>query len=267
MQSSNDQDFDTFEATSAPDAGEALIVDLVGFEGPLDLLLALARTRKVDLSVLSILDLADQYLSFVAEAKHLRIEVAADYLVMAAWLAYLKSRLLLPKPAKDEGPSGEELASELATRLQRLDLMRRAGQALMARPLLGRDVFARGAPETPVHEVKPVFEATLYDLLSAYGARRRKMTEVAHSVEHRVVWSLDEARAALERLIGRSLDWLPMDLFLANFVLDVPTRRSARASTFAASLDLAREGKLDLRQDKAFSPILVRHRAGLGLVG
>jgi segregation and condensation protein A len=258
-------DFD--ERFEPPDNGaDALIVDLGSFEGPLDLLLTLARKQKVDLAEISILALAEQYLTFIDEARQLRLEIAADYLVMAAWLTYLKSRLLLPKPARAEEPDAEILADELAARLQKLELMRLAGEALMARPLLGRDVFARGAPERFEPNRQGAFTATLYDLLAAYGDRKRKLTAVRFDIKRRKVWSLAEARETLARLVGRSVDWFPIDAFLASMPLSVEDRRSARASAFAASLEMAREGEIELRQDRAFAPIEVRSAQRLKVV-
>jgi segregation and condensation protein A len=251
---------DDFESPfEPPESGsEALIVDLGSFEGPLDLLLTLARKQKVDLAEISILALAEQYLSFIDEARELRLEVAADYLVMAAWLTYLKSRLLLPKPAKPDEPDVEILADELAARLQRLELMRLAGEALMARPMLGRDVFARGAAEVFGSNRQGTFTASIYDLLSAYGDRKRKLKVERFDIQRRKVWSLAEARETLARLIGRAVDWFPIDAFLLGQKLSTEDRRSARASAFAASLEMAREGDVELRQDRAFAALELR---------
>src|SRR5437660_7996768 len=189
-------------ATSEP----ALVVDVEGFEGPLDLLLALARQQKVDLAKISILALADQYLAFIEEARKLRMELAADYLVMAAWLAYLKSRLLLPETGETLGPSAEDMAASLAFRLKRLEAFRAAAEQLVTRPQLNREVFARGAPE-PIRDIKhPEWTATLYDLLSAYAAQRQKHALARVRFAPRTVWSLAEARGAIERLIGAAAD-------------------------------------------------------------
>src|SRR5437660_7862400 len=189
-------------ATSEP----ALVVDVEGFEGPLDLLLALARQQKVDLAKISILALADQYLAFIEEARKLRMELAADYLVMAAWLAYLKSRLLLPETGETLGPSAEDMAASLAFRLKRLEAFRAAAEQLVTRPQLQRDVFARGAPEPIVDVKRPEWSATLYDLLSAYATQRQKQALSHVRLARRTVWSLAEARTALERLIGVATD-------------------------------------------------------------
>ena len=256
-----------FESGEVLEGEMAFIVDVDGFEGPLDLLLTLARKQKVDLARVSILALADQYLSFIDAARRVRLELAADYLVMAAWLAYLKSRLLLPKPDKADEPSGEELAEDLAARLTRLETIRSAGQALMARMRLGLDVFQRGDPERLSVVKRPLFEATLFDLLSAYASRRQKTTQSVYEMERRTVFSLADAREALERLIGRSLDWAPMDSYLLHYLADPRERRSVLASSFAACLELVREGRADLRQDGAFEPLYVRRRATVVAAG
>lgn len=238
----------------------AFVVDVDGFEGPLDMLLALARSQKVDLARISILALADQYLAFIDEARKMRLELAADYLVMAAWLAYLKSRLLIPDPRHDSEPSGEELAEVLAFRLQRLQAMREAAAKLMNRHRLGRDVFARGAPEPVVAVAQRRWEATIYDLLTAY-ARQRQTSALSHvEMVHRKVWSLSEAREILERLLGTALDWTPLDAFLADYVVSDDRRASMIASSFASTLELAREGALDLHQDRPLGPLYLRRR-------
>ena len=238
----------------------ALMIDVDGFEGPLDLLLALARTQKVDLAKISILALADQYLDYIAELGQLRLEVAADYLVMAAWLAYLKSRLLLPEPTDGEEPTGAELAAALAYRLRRLEAFREAAVRLANRNRLGRDVFARGAPEPVVVTRNPEYTATLYDLLTAYVAQRqRTVTAAAHvRIRLRTVWSLGEARMILTRLIGDIADWTPLDVLLAPYAATPELRRTAIASTLGASLEMVREGKVSLRQTGTFAPIHLR---------
>jgi segregation and condensation protein A len=238
----------------------ALVVDVEGFEGPLDLLLMLARQQKVDLSRISILALADQYLAFIEAARKLRLELAADYLVMAAWLAYLKSRLLLPEAAPTEGPSAEEMANALAWRLRRLEAFREVASRLMARPQLQRDVFARGDPE-PIADIKhPQWSATLYDLLSAYAAQRQRRALAHVSVAPRKVWSLAEARAALERLIGRTEDWHELDSYLLTYAVEPAMRPTVLASSLAATLELVREGTMEVHQHSAFAPIYVRKR-------
>lgn len=240
-------------------AGEgAFIVDIAGFEGPLDLLLAMARTQKVDVARISILALAEQYLGFIAELRSMRLELAADYLVMAAWLAYLKSRLLLPDQADDEEPSGAELAAELAFRLQRLEAMREAAALLMTRNRLGRDVFARGAPEGVRVDRRSDYTAELYDLLKAYAMRREKVALADYRVRPRAVVTLAEARAVLQRLVGRIPDWARLDACLAEYVLGEASPASALASTLGASLELVREGRIEIRQDKAYAPIYMR---------
>jgi segregation and condensation protein A len=240
----------------------ALVVDVSGFEGPLDLLLHLARSQKVDLSRISVLALAEQYLLFVDQARRVRIELAADYLVMAAWLAYLKSRLLIPQQQKlDDGPSGEEMAATLAFRLKRLEAMREAATSLVNRNRLGRDIFARGAPEHIPHRVQSAFDASLYDLLSAYANLRQRNAITQVTIEKRKVWSLVEARELLGRMLGEIGDWTTLQSYLLPY-LPAEDRVTATASAFAASLELVREGRLEIRQDGAFEPIFLRKGEG-----
>lgn len=241
-------------------ADDALIVDVAGFEGPLDLLLGLAREQKVDLTRISILALAEQYLTFVETARRLRLELAADYLVMAAWLAWLKSRLLLPEEAAPDEPSGEELAAALAFRLRRLEAMREAAARLMTRSRLGRDVFARGDPEPLRLSRESVWQDGVYDLLQAYASLRQRQFSQFVRVRKRTVVSLKEARELLVRLIGGSLAWMPIDDYLADWLATPSMRASARASALAASLELVREGQLELRQAAPFAPLHVRRR-------
>jgi segregation and condensation protein A len=258
-----------FEADLEADlaTGErALVVDVEGFEGPLDLLLALARQQKVDLAKISILALANQYLAFIEEARKLRLELAADYLVMAAWLAYLKSRLLLPDANAPEGQSAEDMAMALALRLKRLEAIRAVAQQLFERPQLGRDVFGRGDPERIAHIKHPQWSATLYDLLTAY-ARQRQQTALAHvRLAKRTVWSLAEAREALERLIGQSSDWTCLDDYLLSYVVEPSLRSTVLASSFASTLELVREGLMEVNQHEAFAPIYVRKRQVVQIV-
>ena len=240
----------------------ALVIDVEGFEGPLDLLLTLARQQKVDLAKISILALADQYLAFIEAARQLRMELAADYLVMAAWLAYLKSRLLLPDEPEPDGPSAEDMATALAQRLRRLEAIRRVAEQLLDRPQLGRDIFARGQPE-PIAEVKrPQWSATLYDLLSAYAAQRQKQARAYVRVPKRTVWSLAEARVALERLVGQGAQWSRLDQYLLDYMVEPSLKPTVLASSFAAALELVREGRLELHQHEAFAPLYVRVRQG-----
>ncbi|MEZ5828862.1 MAG: ScpA family protein [Hyphomicrobiales bacterium] len=237
------------------------MVDVGGFEGPLDLLLALARTQKVDITKISVLALAQQYLDFIAEARRLRLEIAADYLVMAAWLAFLKSKLLLPAEKTEEGePTGEELAALLAFRLKRLDAMRDAAAQLMTRKRLGRDVFSRGLPEPVRVNRTNIYEANVYDLLKAYSQQRQRTAVRTLHMEPRTVWSLKEARDELERLLGISCDWAPLDQLLAEFLVDPELRKTALASSFTATLEMTREGEVEIRQAKSFAPLLVRRR-------
>ncbi len=250
--------FDGAEAAKPEDGGD-LVLDLDGYEGPIDVLLALARDQKVDLKKLSILELADQYLAFVARARRLRLELAADYLVMAAWLAYLKSRLLLPEPPSDGEPSGAEMAAALAFQLQRLEAMQKAGQALLALPQLNRDFFRRGEPE-PVRLIQvPVYNLSLYELLKAYGTHPGRKREGVLHIEPLRLFSMDDALHRIGELLGQTLDWTTLRRFLPSELQETPLqRRAAMAATFAASLELARSGRIQLRQDGTFGPIYVR---------
>lgn len=244
-----------------PSPERSLVVDVDGFEGPLDLLLALARSQKVDLTKISILALAEQYLVFIEELRKLRLELAADYLVMAAWLAYLKSRLLLPQEEEEE-PTGEEMAAALAFRLQRLDAMREAAARLANSNRLGRDVFGRGAPEPVAIVRRSEFSASLYDLLTAYAARRQETAIAVVHMKRRVVWSLNDAREVLGRMVGRIAEWTPLQVFLSPY-LTAELRPSITASAFGASLELVREGKIMLRQHEPFAPLYIRDRVAL----
>ena len=239
----------------------ALVVDVEGFEGPLDLLLTLARQQKVDLAKISILALADQYLAFIDAARKLRLELAADYLVMAAWLAYLKSRLLLPDANAPEGQTAEDMANALAFRLKRLEAFRGVAQQLLGLPRLERDVFSRGHPEAIAQIKHPQWTATLYDLLSAYALQRQKQTLGKVRFAARKVWSLAEAREAITQLIGRADDWSRLDEFLIAYLVEPELVATVTASSFAATLEMVREGKMDVQQHTAFAPIYVRKRA------
>jgi segregation and condensation protein A len=246
---------DNFETTSPADE-ERLTVDLGSWEGPLDLLLTLARTQKVDLREMSILALVDQYLAYINDARALKLEIAADYLVMAAWLAYLKSGLLLPKDPEIE-PSPEELALRLQLRLERLNAMREAGARLMARDRLGRDVFARGAPEGLRVVRKALWDANLFDLIQAYGHVKARAEPPLHVVHQRNVLTLEEAIDRVSRLVGSLVEWTAIQRFLPESD-DPQFRKSALASSFLATLELARQGKIALKQDQAFAPLYVR---------
>ncbi len=244
--------------------GPALVIDVEGFEGPLDLLLTLARQQKVDLAKISILALADQYLAFIEEARKLRLEIAADYLVMAAWLAYLKSRLLLPEQPETDGLSAEDMASALAQRLRRLEAIRLVAEQLLNWPQLGRDVFLRGQPE-PIAEIKkPEWSATLYDLLSAYAVQRQKQARAHVRVPKRTVWSLAEARAMLEKLIGQAADWSTLDQYLLVYMVEPSLKATILASSFAAVLELVHEGRVEVHQHAPFAPLYVRKRPDTG---
>ena len=256
---------DTFEEDSLSVtermATEALIVDVDGFEGPLDLLLTLSRTQKVDLRKISVLDLARQYLSFVEKAKVLRIELAADYLVMAAWLAFLKSRLLLPPDPTEEGPSGEELAAHLAFQLERLQAMRDAAARLMARDRLGRDFFARGLPQTVERTRRVTYTATLLDLMQGYARIRTRDDFRPFVMDRDAVFTMEQALSRMRGLIGFAGDWTDLSSYLPEgWEIDPQRRRSATASTFAASLELVKEGRLEIRQSELFAPLQLRKK-------
>lgn len=244
-------------------SAETLIVDVDGFEGPLDLLLTLSRTQKVDLRKVSVLQLAEQYLRFIEEARTLRIELAADYLVMAAWLAFLKSRLLLPPDPADEGPSGEELAAHLAFQLERLQAMREAAAQLMARDQLGRDFFVRGIPES-VERVRRVrYTATLLDLMQAYARIRTRDDFRPYVMDRDNVLTMEQALDRMRHLIGFAGDWTDLSSYLPEgWETDPARRRSATAATFAASLELAKTGRIELRQGDMFAPIQIRRKPG-----
>jgi segregation and condensation protein A len=242
------------------DADE-LIVDVGGFEGPLDLLLELARAHKIDLAQVSILALANQYLIFIERAQKMRLDVAADYLVMAAWLAYLKSRLLIPAPPSSDEALPQDMAARLAFRLQRLAAMRDAAAKIMALPQLGLHVFERGEPQPLVVDVQREYSDNLIDLLKAYADRRqRKVVRQTYTVKRQPTWSIKEAREALERLVGTMDEWGTFDRWLELYLATPATRRSVRASSFTASLELARDGRIEMRQDEAFTPIYMRRR-------
>jgi segregation and condensation protein A len=248
-------------------AAEQLVLDLDGYEGPIDLLLSLAREQKVDLAKISILALADQYLGFIAAQRQVRLEVAADYLVMAAWLAYLKSRLLLPQPREDDDPDVEEIAAALGHRLKLLEAMQTAGRRLMARDRLGQDFFLRGAPEGLATVPVPVWRLDLYELLRAYGDGRRRNATAVLTIEPSAFYSMDDALIRFAGFLGRVPDWRALVRFLPDEPRGDQMRRSALASTFAAALELARDRRIELRQDRAFGPIWLRSRAALRRAG
>ena len=237
-----------------------LVVDLDGFEGPIGMLLVLAREQKVDLTKISILALAEQYLKFIADAHELRLELAADYLVMAAWLAYLKSRMLLPDPPPDDEPSVAELAEALQFRLLRLEAMQQVGKGLMARPLLGRDVFAHGAPEGLKTVTKPVYAVSLYELLKSYGDHRSRGEATVLHIRAPEYYSVDDALRRLSQMIGHSIEWRHLGAFLPPQLRTGILGRSALAATFVASLELTKTGEIELRQEEIYGPIFVRAR-------
>jgi len=244
-------------------AAEALIVDVEGYEGPLDLLLTLARTQKVDLLKVSVLQLARQYLAFVEQARKLRIELAADYLVMAAWLAFLKSRLLLPPDPTEEGPSGEELAAHLAFQLERLQAMREVAARLMARDQKGRDFFARGITEDVARVRSVTFTATLLDLMQGYARIRTKDEFRPFVMDRDNVFTMEQSLARMRKMIGFAGTWTDIASYMPDgWAADPMRRRSAHASTFAASLELVKEGRAEIRQSGTFAPIQIRRREG-----
>ncbi len=252
---------DFFDAGSTAErlAAEALVVDVDGFEGPLDVLLTLARSQKVDLLKISILKLAEQYLGFVEAAKRLRIELAADYLVMAAWLAYLKSRLLLPPDPTEAEPSGEDLAAHLAFQLQRLEAMRTVAADLMARDQLGRDVFARGAVETVSRDVRVIHTADMLDLLRAYARIKTRDDFTPLHLMREPIYTMEAALERMRGLIGTAIDWVSLSAWLPDdWVREPGKRRSATAASFAAALELVKAGRLEIRQEGVFTPIYLR---------
>lgn len=252
---------DTWDNVDERRAAEALIVDVDGYEGPLDLLLSLSRSQKVDLLRISVLQLAEQYLDFIERARALRIELAADYLVMAAWLAYLKSRLLLPPDPTEPGPSGEDLAAHLAWQLERLQAMRDAGARLMGRDQKGRDFFARGQPEAIAITRKTEVQATLLDLMRAYARLRTRDEFRPYAFDRSDIYALEAAFERLSGLVPVTLDWTGLQQFLPEgWGLGGRRGRSALASTFAASLELAKQGRVELRQADAFAPLQLRGR-------
>ena len=255
------EEMSTTESVAERIASEALIVDVDGYEGPLDLLLTLSRTQKVDLRKISVLELAKQYLEFVEKAKRLRLELAADYLVMAAWLAFLKSRLLLPPDPTEEGPSGEELAAHLAFQLERLQAMRDAAAKLMARDQLGKDFFARGIPEDVARVKKVTYTATLLDLMQGYTRIRTKDEFRPYVMDRDAIFTMEQALKRMRGLIGFAGTWTDIISYLPDdFSSEPGRRRSATASTFAASLELAKQGMVDIRQSETFAPIELRRK-------
>ena len=254
---------DLFFADTVPDAvednGETLKIDIDGWEGPLDLLLTLARNQKVDLRAISILQLVEQYLVFIENARALKLELAADYLVMAAWLTYLKSALLLPKdPTID--PSPEELALRLQLRLERLNAMRESGARLIARDRIGRDVFVRGLPEGLRVVRKNIWDCSYFELIAAFAHMHARNEPVLHVVKKRAVMTLEEALERVSKLIGQALDWTKLEAFLPPDASSA-LRKSALASSFAAVLELAKRGTIDLQQDGSFEPLMLRAKA------
>ena len=240
--------------------GSDLVLNLEGYEGPLDALLGLARDQKVDLRTISMVALVDQYLDFIARARSLRLEIAADYLVMAAWLAYLKSRLLLPEEPQDDQPSAAEMADALSWQLRRLEAMQEAGVRLMARAQLGRDVFRRGAPEGVPIVRRPIWQVTLFDLLKAYGEQHRRNDKPVMHIKPMEFYSVEEAVERLGRVLGLAIEWRALLDFLPPGLHDIVRLRSAVASTFTATLHMAKEGQIEIQQSANFGPIMIRRR-------
>jgi segregation and condensation protein A len=255
--------FEEFDViTPADDDADTLTIDIDGWEGPLDLLLTLARNQKVDLRAISILQLVEQYLAFIENARALKLELAADYLVMAAWLTYLKSALLLPKDPEID-PSPEELALRLQLRLERLNAMRESGARLMARDRIGRDIFLRGTPEGLKVVRKHVWDCSYFELITAYAQMHARNEPVLHVVKKRAVMTLEEALERVSAMVGSALKWTSLEAFLPSD-MGFALRKSALASSFAAVLELAKRGKIDLQQDGTFEPLLLRAKAGVG---
>jgi segregation and condensation protein A len=260
MHSSDGDDFEEDVARDG-DAADLLLLDLDGYEGPIDLLLDLARNQKVDLTKISILALADQYLNFVTRARELRLELAADYLVMAAWLAYLKSRLLLPVSREDgEEASAEEMAARLAFQLQHLEAMRKVGRSLLSRPQLNRDFFPRGAPEPVEVSRTSVYEVTLYELMRAYGSFKSRDRITALRIDPTSLYSTERALERLRAMIGDTPEWTQLAAFLPTELGPPLVVRSALASTFSATLEMVKAGEVSLRQSGIFEPLYVRRK-------
>jgi segregation and condensation protein A len=252
--------FPDYSNSNQKEISDKLVLRLDGFEGPIDLLLALARTQKVDLTKISILGLAEQYLDFIEQARLMSMELAADYLVMAAWLAYLKSRILIPVSEDEDEPSGAEMAAALKYQLQRLEAMSKAADKLFSRPLLDRDVFQRGAPEGISVNVRSLYNATLFEILQAYGSTQNRRRPAPLHIEQMELFSMDEALGRLNMFIGKLVDWSVLSSFLPEGLENELVRRSAVAANFAASLELVKSGKAEIRQDHLFGPIFFRSR-------
>lgn len=252
-------DFDEGVTFGAHEGADQLTLDLDGYAGPLDLLLELSRHKKIDLTQLSMAALAQQYITFIEKMRFERLEIAADYLVMAAWLAYLKSRLLLPQEAEDEAVlSGDELAARLAFRLKRLAAMREKAELLMARDQLGQDFYGRAAPDGFEVEARYSYHPDYYGLLKAYAIQRQRVSEMRYKVKKREVWSIKKARQRLQKLLGMPIGWAPINDLIAGFLEDDALKKTTVASTFGASLELAREGVVELRQTGAFGPLYIK---------
>jgi segregation and condensation protein A len=258
---------DVFD-TSLSNTPDDLLLNLDGFDGPIDLLLALARDQKVDLTKISILELVEQYLDFIDRAKGLRLEIAADYLVMAAWLAYLKSKLLVPQTdedAEEEELSGEALAEALAFQLKRLEAMQKAAEMLFDLPQMGREVFPRGANNDNADiTISPIWQADLYDILSAYGAIARRQEVAQYTPKTWNLMSTEDAYNRLSAMLGKlprngnTSIWAMMDSFIPQDLIDALLKKSSKASIFTATLEMAKQGQIEIRQDGLFKPVYLR---------
>jgi segregation and condensation protein A len=250
------------DVSSHPDelsADDRLLIELDGFEGPLDLLLSLAREKKLDISQISIADLATQYIEYINDLKKHRLEIAADYLVMAAWLVFLKSKLILPSEEEEEAsPTGDQLAAQLAFRLKRLEAMRAKGNELMARPQLGQEFFAAGVPLGRNTVTKIEYKAELFDLLKAYSAQQQRQVVQGYKVKRRKVWSIKKARNRLSSLLGMSIEWAPINELIASFMGTESPMKTTVASTFGATLEMARDGVIEIKQSGPFQPLYVK---------
>ena len=252
-------DFEDQQATSAP-SGVGLMLDVGGYEGPIDVLLTLARDQKVDLAEISILELANQYLYWVTEIRNSNLELAADYLVMAAWLAYLKSRLLIPDLSVEDEPTGEEMSEALQFQLRRLESMQNSGVQILEKCQLGEDFFKRGNPETFGHNSTSIYEVSIYDLLSAYGEHTHRSNVKTLHIQGSDLFSPEEAIQRMVGMIGKIPNWARLDQFLPIKLKGNIISRSAIASTFIAALQVTKEGKMQIRQSAAFKPIYIKDR-------
>jgi len=251
------ESFEDQERATIPE-GKEFVLDVGGFEGPIDVLLTLARDQKVDLSQISILELANQYLYWVSEIRNSNLELAADYLVMAAWLAFLKSRLLIPDMSSENEPTGEEMSEALQFQLRRLESMQESGARVMARLQLGQDFFKRGDPERFGYNSTSIYDVSMYDLLSAYGEHTHRSNVKTLHIQGSDLYSPDDAVRRMMGMIGKIPDWAQLDQFLPMELRGDIVSRSAMASTFVAALQITKEGKMQMRQGSSFAPIFIK---------